>query len=257
MALQKKLPLLVYFSFFGFLLLAQTPERKDSPYQDQWNRVNSFESKGLPQSALTVTDSIYQRALADKNEGELLKAMIHHIKFNNQVLPDSMPMLITWMENRESQLSPVSMTLVKSMLARLYNQYYQEHRWQIMNRTPLEHPENQPMETWDYAQFMNKISKLYNQSVEDTACLMHTPVADYLAILEPGNADRKERPTLYDFLINRAIDFYGNTGTSLHFKGPDFLMENQDYLATVREFVTYNPEQPVPENPKYRTFRLY
>ena len=113
MAKQKKIQLVVLLPFIWLSLNAQTPGSKNSPYEDQWKRVESFDNKGLPQSALKVTDSIYQQALADKNEGELLKAMIHHVKFDNQVLPDSMPMLIDWMENRESNLSAPSKAVVK------------------------------------------------------------------------------------------------------------------------------------------------
>ena len=58
---------------------------KGSTYEKEWKKTDSLIQKGLTQSALAVVESIYGKAKSDKNAPQLVKAIMHRLRLQQQV----------------------------------------------------------------------------------------------------------------------------------------------------------------------------
>ena len=54
---------------------------KGSNYGKEWKKVDSLAAKGLTKSALEVVQGIYDKAKAENNASQFVKAIIHRMKF--------------------------------------------------------------------------------------------------------------------------------------------------------------------------------
>ena len=59
----------------------KTTSMKEPDYEKAWKEVEGFEEKGLPESALKVVNTIYEKAAKEGNAAQLVKAVIHQLKY--------------------------------------------------------------------------------------------------------------------------------------------------------------------------------
>ena len=209
-----------------------------SDFDKLWEKVNGFEKDGLPQSELQVVDQIYSSALMVHNQPNLIKAMVYRIKLLNDLHPDTLPGLIAWTAQQRKMLNTEGCALLNSMLAEMYWQYYSNNRWKILDRTHVEDIKpSGDLTAWDFRQFADTTRSLYLQSITPVDQLQKTPVADYYLLIEKGTADAKERPSLYDFLVNRALQFLENNESDLNLSAEPLNFETLQPFAPAKEFV--------------------
>jgi len=115
--------------------------------------------------------------------------------------------------------------------------YYQEHRWQMYNRTKTDKFSKTDIATWDAEDFHKKISSLYLESIKEENILKGAKPDLYDAIIVKGNV-RHLRPTLYDLLAHRAIAYFDNTERDI--KKPAYAFEINEASAfdPAADFVT-------------------
>ena len=58
-------------------------------YEKLWKQVEQAQQKSLPQTVVRLTGEIYQKAKAEKNSPQMLKAYIWQMKFREEITPDS------------------------------------------------------------------------------------------------------------------------------------------------------------------------
>src|SRR5690606_31138610 len=87
-----------------------------------------------------------------------------------------------------------------SIIAHLYEQYFNNHQYQILGRTPLQDPSTSNFEFWDAHQFYNIISLHYLQSLIPAKQLQEINAKDFQPILTKALNTQNLRPTLYDIL---------------------------------------------------------
>lgn len=103
---------------------------------------------------------------------------------------------------------PVS-NLLNSLLAEIYWQYYQDNSWKIRRRTPVaKGDDNHNLLTWDNATFQKEIHFHYQQSLKNKSRLQATSIEAFSHLMIEGDAPLKARPTLFDFVAHRALDYY-------------------------------------------------
>lgn len=71
-------------------IIQQNNDIKTENYSGLWNRIDSLEEKGLSRSALELSGEIFKKAQAENNSVQLVKAMIHRLKFQNYVEEDGL-----------------------------------------------------------------------------------------------------------------------------------------------------------------------
>ncbi len=96
--------------------------------------------------------------------------------------------------------------LLHSMIAEMYNSYYHHMGWQFNQRTPITGyiPDN--IREWTRNLFQDKINEEIRLSLQPEEVLQQTPVRKYASLLKLGEDSPTLRPTLYDFLVYRALE---------------------------------------------------
>ncbi|HYC27214.1 MAG TPA: alpha-2-macroglobulin, partial [Chitinophagaceae bacterium] len=106
--------------------------------------------------------------------------------------------------------------------------YFQQHRWQIYDRTATVNFNKTDVATWGIEDFHHKISELYLASVKQEKLLQQTKLEPFDAIIIKGNV-RYLRPTLFDLLANRAIEYFSSDERDI--KRPAYAFEVNDPLV--------------------------
>lgn len=151
--------------------------------------------------------SVITQAINDKNTPMVIKNLILKMKEQMKVNDDQFPELIKEVENyTNSCADSASVAVLHSMLAEMYQNYYQRNQWTINQRTQLSGYIPEDIRVWTSNLFTDKIKEEIDLSLRPTALLQNTPVSKFKDILEIGKDSQTLRPTLYEFLAFRALD---------------------------------------------------
>ncbi|MCD4793469.1 MAG: hypothetical protein K8R54_09570 [Bacteroidales bacterium] len=227
------LPLILILLTFTTNLTAQNMKF----YKEKWEQIDSLDKKGLPKSALEVVDKIYKHAKSEKNSEQVLKSFIYILKYKNSIEENAFERLCFEMDSTAQKAAFPDNAIMHTMLADMYWWYYQNNRWKFYERTNTVNFSNNDMQTWTLDFLVHKIIKAYNESLSDKAGLQKIPVTDYKELIETGTKPKNLRPTLYDFLAHKAIDFFSNTEISLTKPADNYELTEDFYFNKVDEFI--------------------
>jgi hypothetical protein len=174
----------------------------------EWQQVDSLSGLGQSQSALDLVTLIYDRAKTANQADQFVKASLYRMKLEADFQEDYYENSIarTRLEIQSAQ-APVKQIL-HSILAELYWRYYQNNRWQVSGRSVTANFVFDDIKTWDLKKLVTASTENYALSLTDKNLLKATALSTYDEILIKQKNSQKLRPTLFDFLAHRAIDFY-------------------------------------------------
>lgn len=214
----------------------------DAPgnYKKDWEKVNALADKGLNKSALEVVAVIYKKAKAENNAAQLVKAIIYRMKFEQLIEENSDVKAINEIKEELQTATYPLKPLLHSMLAELYWDYYGTNRWRFHNRTTVSSVNEEDITTWDLKTIFSKTLENYQLSIRDKEKLKQTTIDLYDEVLNPQKATRKFRPTLFDFLAHRAIQFYRNEESGLIKPATKFELNDASYFSAYADFAKLN-----------------
>ena len=136
-----------------------------------------------------------------------------------------------------SATSPTK-NVLESYLANLYWQYYQQNRYQFYNRTETEEKvDPTDFRTWDLNTLFYEIGSHFDASLENSAVLQKTSVADFNEILNSQKGSANYRPTLFDLLAHTALDFYKTDENSITRPADKFEIDTPEILCEGYQFI--------------------
>lgn len=226
-------------------------------YESEWKEVESLVRKGLPQSALKIVDSIYLDSKAANNAPQFLKASLYQVKLKADYQEDYMESSISQVGKEiETASSPVSQVLY-SIRAELYWSYYQGNRYKYMDRTGVSNPDSADIKTWDLRMLVDAVANGYHASLENVAVLQDIRLEAFDPILETETGSKVFRPTLYDFLAYRAIDYFKSEEPSITRPAAGFLFDQESYYLPAKEFSSLKISSENTTDFKYRALILF
>ena len=197
------------FMLFSIAIFAQTPQTKGSmnKYEQQWKQIEAFDKQDLPQSAAKVVDDILQKAISEKNTPQVIKSLIYKNKYkitinngeNTQIFSDLESLLAETTDTADK-------ALLHSMLAELYLNYFDSNSWNIRQRTDIVGFIPEDIKEWSKNIFQDKALEYLKVSVKEQSGLLNTTTKSYEDIIDLGSDSQRLTPTLYDFLMKRAIN---------------------------------------------------
>jgi hypothetical protein len=212
----------------------QVPVKK---YEKEWKKIEDFVKKGLPKSALTEVKKLYDLAKKENQDAQVIKTLVYMTTLQTENREDNKVLSISEFEKEiAGSKEPVS-SILKSLLAGMYWDYFQEHRWQMYDRTKTDNFKKEDIATWDAEDFHKKISELYLQSVKEEKLLQQTKLQPFDAIITKGNV-RHLRPTLYDLLAQRALAYFENDERDIKKPAYAFEIDQASAFDPAGEFVT-------------------
>jgi hypothetical protein len=214
-----------------------TPIMDNFDYQTAWTKVQEFENKGLPESALEQVNLIYAKAKAENNAQQLVKAVIHILKYTEYKQEDSFIKNLNRLQEEAATATFPAKPILHSMLAEIYWRYYQANRYSFSNRTETVNFKNDDISTWSLEKIVDETIKNYNLSLENSEDLKKVKIDIFTeALYGQNDKGRAYRPTLYDFLANRAIDFFMDEEPSITRPAYTFTLNSEDYLNDAENF---------------------
>jgi uncharacterized protein YfaS (alpha-2-macroglobulin family) len=270
-----------YWSLF-FVLVAMAASAQNRPqptYTRDWKRADSLVAKGLPKSALDIANRIYKEAKAQKNYPQVARAAMARQIYKSYSDEDSYVELVQSLQTDIRDTPEPAKSVLQSVLADVYWRYFQQNRYKFYDRattgrattgskaatgkagskkTENEDNSNADFTTWDAHRLIDAITTAYRASVQDKALLQQTPIANYDALIEKGDADaRPLRPTLYDLLAHRAIGFFQNTEPDLLKPVFKFELNRPGYFAEPTVFAKLTIQSQDSLSGRYQALLLY
>ena len=250
--LKHSLSILMIILFSNFTS-AQAPD-----YKTLWNKVEKLEVEGLPKSALQIVEAISTKAKKDKNHPQLIKTILFKSKFALVLEEDAQLNIINDFKHDIEQSSFPTKNILENILANLYWQYFNQHRWQFYNRTKTsDKVDSNDFRTWDLQTLFNEIHIHYQKSLQNGLMLQLEPLGQYNVLLNEHKGSKIYRPTLFDFLSHNALQFYKSNETHIAKPAYKFEIDNSTFLGDAGMFSTLKIESKDSTSLQLNALKIY
>jgi len=226
----------LFLPLITILVFAISTNAQQNDYSANWKKIDAFEKKGLTKSASTEVETIYNLAAKENNDAQQIKASIYQIKYHSMTDEDSRLNNFFYVDTLISKAKSPAKNILLSMQAEMLWQYLQNNRWRIYNRTTLAEEKSKDISTWSIDKINTTIAVLYKASLTNETLLKTTKLNGYDAILIKGINTRQLRPTLYDFLAQRAISFFISDENYITKPAYAFTLNDDAYYTSAKEF---------------------
>src|SRR6185503_6080874 len=123
------------FSLFVINANGQVPVKK---YEKEWKKIENLVDKGLPKSALTEVKKLYDLAKKENQDAQVIKSLVYMTGLQTENREDNEVFSIAEIEKEIAVSKEPVTSILNSLLADMYLNYFQQQRWQIYNRTKIE-----------------------------------------------------------------------------------------------------------------------
>ena len=244
---------IISFIFLISSLVASSQNR----YAKDWQKVDSLSNLGQPQSALEIVNHIYNETKSSGLTSQFVKATIYRMKLEADFQEDFYQTAIERTKAEIKQAKAPEKQILSSVLAELYWRYFQNNRWNILNRSETVGLVPDDMAAWDARKLVSACMENYAQSLSDKDLLKKTAISSFSEILIKQDDSEKFRPTLFDFLAHRAIDFYSSNDAGLTRPANTFSMNSADFLKTSSGFGVLTLISPDDFSFEFQALKLY
>jgi len=223
------------FIIAGLLLLSVQLTSAQNKYILIGKNIDSLVKMGLPKSAFAEVENLDVMARKEKNASQQIRAAIYRMaiaSYQKDGLLDTT--IINLRRDIEQSVFPVKPVL-ESLLAETYWKYYKQNRYQFSKRSRLENP-GQDYNKWDLKTILAETNNLYKRSLQDVVREQRTPISVLEGVLIGEKSTRHLRPTLYDLLVQRALEFYLADESDLDKPRLPFVLDNPALFTDSRTF---------------------
>lgn len=225
---------------------------KGSSYEKEWKRVDSLTNKGLYRKALERVSMIYEQAKKDRNDPQTVKAIIHRMKFEQYVEEFDMEKALNALQSELKGAKFPLKNMLHSVVAETFWNYYQNNRWKFAQRSTTVNFKVEDVATWDLTHLVDQVFKHHRAALENSDSLKRLSISYYEPILyNYDKSGRDLRPTLYDFLAHRALDFYVNKEADITKPAETFELVSEDLFRPFDEFPRFKFENKDSLSRKY------
>jgi uncharacterized protein YfaS (alpha-2-macroglobulin family) len=207
-------------------------------YQKKWSTIDSLDGKGLPKSALEIAVEINDKAKLEKNSEQVLKSFIYILKYKNSIEENAYEKLCFELDSTAQKVAFPDNAVMYSMVADMYWWYYQNNRWKFYSRSNTVNFVNTDMQTWTLDYLVYKITDAYTKALSDKTGLQKIPASDFRELIVLGSKPKELRPTLYDFLCHKAVDFFSGSEITLTKPADNFELKEDFYFSSAEEFAS-------------------
>ena len=232
-------------------------QEKD-PYSREWQQADSLLKRGFPESAATIVRDIQKKAGPRNQEVQMMKAEIFLLRSEFQRNEEAFTNSIRQAEDKAATSGFPASAIWHSIAGELYWRYYQNNRWKILERSATTDLSGSPdFELWDARLFFKTISSHYRQSLARSSELEEISIERYNALLEKGENTRHLRPSLFDLLAFRALEFFQNNEKDLTRPAFHFSLDDASYFSSAVSFSRQNIQSPDSTSLQLRALRIY
>ncbi|HYG51050.1 MAG TPA: hypothetical protein VD905_09115, partial [Flavobacteriales bacterium] len=160
------------------------PAYSDKDFEKLWKRVDSLQGKGLYASALDLCDKILKDASAQNIPTQVVKAVMHKMKFASYIKEEDYVLSIAELEKISAGAKHPLKQIIHSVTAQVYYGYYQRNRWKFYNRSTTVEFKNDDISTWDLKTLSKKVITEYAASLSEPDLSKTTSIESFKYILQ-------------------------------------------------------------------------
>ncbi|MGE5423767.1 MAG: hypothetical protein ACM3N9_00300, partial [Syntrophothermus sp.] len=220
-------------------------------YQKNWEKIDSLTAIGQPKSALKMVEDIYRSAKAEKNDPQLVKAIIKKMRLQQDFSENYEEKKIYFLQEEIKKTQPPLTNVLTSLLAMSYNLYYGVNIWKFTGRTTVQGGISDSINTWDLNTLRSVINRTYLNSLQNEQLLKSIPVEEYGAILaqnpNPDSAKKEKitfRPTLYDLLAWQVLEYFFTEPDYARKPAGGFMIKDPSHFLPAAEWIKLSPIPP-------------
>lgn len=243
------------------LILAQsettTSVTTDTSYSKQWLEIDTLiVSKGLTRTALDKIKLLAQKAEKDGKSAQKLKCLIYRYSLEPDIT-DNDPNLYLTLIHAEINKSknPAEKSILRVLLAHQLHNYFANNRWNLFNRKQTTGYKNTDITTWSINDFRTAINGQYLAALQPEKELRATTSNTFSAILIKGQ--RKEKQTIYDLILRKAIDYFKSEDTYADQPIQTFSLNNPALFDELDRFISRPIATADSSSSKWITLGLY
>ena len=229
---------LSFVFIFLFIFLQTNLFAQANDYSKQWKQVDELTKKGLTKSALDETVKIYETAKKENNDPQIIKALLYRITLGRNLEENANVKSIALVEKEIQSSKQPAASILNSILAEMYWNFLQQNRYKLYNRTQTVDFKKDDILTWGIQDLHKKIGDLYHASIKEEKLLQQTKLGPLDAIIIKGNL-RYLRPTLYDLLTHRGLDYFKDDERDITKPAYAFEIKDEKAFAPAKEFVSH------------------
>lgn len=171
----KQIAGLFLFSLFPLISLGQT-------YEKWWKEVETLQQKDLPKSVIEIVDKIYDKAKAEKNLPQMMKAWMMKADCRGRIAPDSVETDRKYLEEwAGKETDVVGCAVLNSLLGSELSELGKEED-------------------------MDRAISFFRRSLRDKEILGNTPATDFVPMTKTGRlSEQYLGNSMYDLLVREAV----------------------------------------------------
>ncbi|ACB75438.1 alpha-2-macroglobulin family protein [Opitutus terrae] len=230
------------------------------PRDKQWKEVFDAINEGQPKTAIERLEPILAAANAEQAHAEAIHALAWKIALQGNIEGNKPEEKIVRLQAELPKAAPAARPVLETILAEWYWQYFQRNRWRFLQRTQTAEPPGEDIQTWDLARILAEIDRHFTAALADPKALQSAPIGDFKELLTKGTAPDAYRPTLFDFLVNEALQFYqAGEQAAVEAEETFEIEDTSPIFATAEAFLRWEPQTPAADidSPKLKAIRLY
>ncbi len=238
-----------------------------------WKPIQDAINSGLPKTAMAEIDKQLPAAIERRNDGLVIRLLATRATLDGQLQGRDEVHRIAKLQADLDTAPASTKPVLKAILANWFWSYYTQNQWRFRNRTeidpqvidaaePVVIKSSEDITTWTRNRIVAQSAALFEAALNaddgSEKTLRQTPIADYDDLLVKGSAPDQYRPTLYDFVVADAIDFYA--GANETYAGPAARFEltaDSPVFADVDKFVAWQVPDTDSQSPLRRAITLY
>ncbi|MFD1551402.1 hypothetical protein DNU06_13630 [Putridiphycobacter roseus] len=232
-----KLLQLKFIALFLFICSMNTVHSQTN-FNERWLNIDALEKQGLYRKALIEVDILLVLANKELATNHIIRGIFYQLKFNQHITEDDYILGIANVNKQLRATDDKTAAILHGLLAEIYFGYYNRNRWKINQRTVLaDEIKAGDIRTWDATQFAKKIIAHYQISLKDQELLYQSNLIDFKEILSSYNTKSLEKLTLYDFLFERAFNFFSQNSFNIDGPAETFNLNHVNYFKSNQQFI--------------------
>ena len=215
-------------------------------YREDWEMVKYFEKNNQPKKVLEVVNKIYN-GTKQKSDTQFIKSLLYKEKYSYLLEKDFAKNIKDVEREIDNSKNVTTQLILKSILAQMYKEFLE---YRQLNGTNLYIDEKEDIYSWSLKKIESKISTLYLESLQDAA--KKVAISKYQDILTEEQNSRGLRPTLYDFLAFRALDYFNYQYPYSH-----LYLDRKELFSSIDHFLKLDLHRDKTTLFKYRSIDIY
>jgi TonB-dependent SusC/RagA subfamily outer membrane receptor len=224
---------------FAFLLISTSFYAQN--YEKNWNTIIENENNGKIKSANAIVAKIHKKAVADKNEVQIIKCFFYESKYLQVVDENAQTKIINNLKTEINRASIPSKAILNLVYAKCLSDYFNKNRYSIQNRTLIDSTSSNFL-TWTKADFEKQIQIAYEKTLENEAILIKTQLINYEPVFDFLTLEKFKEQNLFEYLLKENINYCISKTGQWYVNPKEYDVYSKSLLGNSTEFTSLNLE---------------